>query len=121
LIFFILYKLLFMPPTQSQRSTSISAAEAKLDALQNLTYKQRSLNSTMKEKRALLENAQSELNDLNYDLVMAEKMAKSRELELRREELNREITSLSLQADSRARLDLKRREKQSKQTEMSNL
>jgi DNA repair protein RAD50 len=75
----------------------------------------------MNQHRASLETAQTELNSLNYETIMGEKMAKSRELELKREELNREITSLSLQADSRARLDLKRRERQSKQTEMANL
>ena len=54
------------------------------------------------------------MKSTNYDERIAEKVARARTMEDRRDELNAEIRSLSLQADSRARFDIKRSEVKSK-------
>ena len=58
---------------------------------------------------------------MNYDEKIAEKSSKARALEDQREHLNAEIRTLSLQADSRARLDIKRAEMKSKKNETQNM
>lgn len=60
------------------------------------------------EKKSRIEKLKSDLKTLQYESKSTEKNAKRVKLDERREELNQEIRSLSLQADSRARLDLKR-------------
>ena len=61
------------------------------------------------------------MKDANFDERISEKSSKARALEDRREDLNGEIRTLSLQADSRARLDIKRAEMKSKQNEVQNM
>lgn len=56
----------------------------------------------------------------NYDVRLVEFMKTGRSLEERREELNAELQSLTLQADTRARLDLKRTEIKTKSVEVQN-
>jgi DNA repair protein RAD50 len=53
-----------------------------------------------------------------YDVRLAEQTEKAKRLEEQREALNREIRALSLQADARAKLDLKRAETRSKNGEI---
>ena len=48
-------------------------------------------------------------------------MTKMRTLDVKKSELDKEITSLSLQADSRARLDLKREALRTKTSEVRNM
>jgi DNA repair protein RAD50 len=53
-----------------------------------------------------------------YDARLAEQTEKAKGLEEQREALNRELRTLSTQADARAKLDLKRGEVKSKNGEI---
>lgn len=67
-----------------------------------------------------LERIKDDIRSAKYDSRLAEKTDKTKSLEDKREELNAEIRTLSLQADARARLDLKRGEVKSKTSEIAN-
>ena len=75
----------------------------------------------IEEKKRRLDKFRKDIKEANYDERIAEKSSKARALEDRREDLNGEIRTLSLQADSRARLDIKRAEMKSKKNEMQNM
>jgi len=74
----------------------------------------------MEEKKARINKVKSDVKSANYDQRISEKTTKARTMEDRRDELNSEIRSLSLQADSRARLDIKRGEVKSKTGDIKN-
>jgi len=80
----------------------------------------RTLTADIGEKKSRINKIRADVKASNYEEIIAEKSAKSRTMEDRREELNAEIRSLSLQADARARLDIKRSEVKSKKTDVKN-
>jgi DNA repair protein RAD50 len=99
----------------------VTSAEASLDRTSSLTTDIRTLEGDIEEKRRRLDRARQEIKDGNFDERISEKSSKARALEDRREDLNRELGTLGLQADSRARLDIKRTELKSKRNEMRNM
>lgn len=62
----------------------------------------------------------SDFTDAKFDSRLQEKTEKGKRMEDTREQLNMELRTLSLQADSRARLDVKRAEVRSKTNEAGN-
>jgi DNA repair protein RAD50 len=62
----------------------------------------------------------SGFTDTKFDSRLQEKTEKGKRMEETREQLNMELRTLSLQADSRARLDVKRAEVRSKTNEAGN-
>jgi DNA repair protein RAD50 len=56
----------------------------------------------------------------NYEEKLAEKISKGRNMEDRRDTLNTELRRLGLQADARAKLDLKRTEFRTKTADVKN-
>ena len=109
-----------MVPQTTLRSR-ITSAESSLDQTSSLTTDIRTLQGDIEEKKRRLDKVRQEIKDANYDERIAEKSSKARALEDQREDLNGEIRTLSLQADSRARLDIKRAEMKSKKNEMQNM
>lgn len=91
-----------------------------MDASLSLTTEIRTLHGDMEEKRRRLDKAKEDIKASNYDERIAEKTSKARSVEDQRDDLNNELRSLNLQADSRAKLDLKRDEQKSKSNEMKN-
>lgn len=81
----------------------------------------RTLAGDIEEKKLRLEKTKSEIKSAGFDDRLAERAAKARHMDDRRDALNVELRSLSLQADTRARLDLKRGEMKVKQTEVNNM
>jgi DNA repair protein RAD50 len=71
-------------------------------------------------KKDRLDNLKASIASAKYDVRLAEFTKTARTLEERREELNSELQSLTLQADTRARLDLKRAEVKAKSLETQN-
>ncbi|KAI0822321.1 hypothetical protein BC628DRAFT_691139 [Trametes gibbosa] len=102
----------------STLQSKISEAERDIDAARLLTSRLADLNADIEEKRRRLEKAREDLRDANFEDKIAEKTSKSRSLDLRRDELNSELRSLSLQADSRAKLDLHRAQVKTKDAEI---
>jgi DNA repair protein RAD50 len=88
--------------------------------MSTLTTEIRTLQGDMEEKRRRLEKSKGDIKTSNYDERISEKTSKARAMEEQRDNLSAEIRMLSLQADSRARLDLKRDELKSKQNELKN-
>ena len=80
----------------------------------------KTLHADIEEKKARIEKIKVDMKSANYDERVAERVGKARTMEDRRDELNSEIRSLSLQADSRARFDIKRSELKSKQGDIRN-
>lgn len=108
-----------MIPQATLRS-KITSAESSLDQTSSLTTDIRTLEGDIEEKKRRLEKVRQEIKVTNFDEKIAEKSSKARALEDRREDLNGEIRTLSLQADSRARLDIKRAEMKSKENEVQH-
>ena len=106
---------------QATLRMKVTSAEASLDQTSSLTADIRTLEGDIEEKKRRLDRARQEIKDANFDERLSEKSSKARALEDRREDLNGEIRTLSLQADSRARLDIKRAELKSKRNEMQNM
>ena len=106
---------------QANLRSKITSSESSLDQTSSLTTDIRTLQGDIEEKKRRLERVRQEIKDMNYDEKIAEKSSKARALEDQREHLNAEIRTLSLQADSRARLDIKRAEMKSKKNEMQNM
>ncbi|KDQ62331.1 hypothetical protein JAAARDRAFT_66083 [Jaapia argillacea MUCL 33604] len=105
----------------SSLQSSISSNESILDASQSLAGKLRTVIGDIEEKKSRLEKLRQEIRAANYDERMSEKSKNARTLEDQREALNAELRSLSLQADSRARLDIKRTEMKTKETDVKNV
>jgi DNA repair protein RAD50 len=74
----------------------------------------------IQDKKDRLEKLRASVASANYDTRLSEFMKTGRALEEQREELNVELQSLTLQADTRARLDLKRAEVKTKSIEVQN-
>jgi DNA repair protein RAD50 len=81
----------------------------------------KTLHADIEEKKTRIEKIKSDMKSANHDERVTEKAGKARTMEDRREELNAELRSLSLQADSRARFDIKRSEVKSKTGDIRNM
>jgi len=89
--------------------------------MQGLASELRTLAGDIEEKKSRLEKIKEDIKAGNFDERLGEKAAKARSMEDQRDALNTELRSLSLQADSRARLDLKRAEMRSKTLDTKNM
>ena len=101
--------------------TSLSDAEREVDAAQTLPAKLKTIQSEIDDKERRLETSKNELLSAKFDEQLAEKEAKLRSMEATRDTLNNEFRTLSLQADSRAKLDLHRASLKSKTSEVKNV
>ncbi|KAI0917273.1 hypothetical protein AcW2_007450 [Taiwanofungus camphoratus] len=96
----------------------ISEAESEVDKADTLVSQLRTLQADMEEKQRRIETTRSDLRTASFDSHLSELNSKARGMEMKRDELTAEIRSLSLQADARAKLDLKRTELKSKTNEV---
>lgn len=88
--------------------------------MQGLAPELRTLSGDIEEKKLRLEKVKKDMKDANYEERLNTRASKARTMEDRRDGLNVELRGLSLQADARARLDLKRSEVKSKTLEVKN-
>jgi len=114
---FLLLRILYY---QQERQMNIRRAERQLEDEQSIQSELSLLQGDIDEKKSRLKKLRSDFSGASYDLRLQEKFDKGKRLEETREKLNMEIRTLSLQADSRARLDVKRAEVKSKTNEASN-
>lgn len=94
--------------------------EAKLDAAQDLSNELSHIATDIADQKDRLKKLQDDFAMANYATRLDEKTKESRELEDKKDALNGEFKGLSLQADSRARLDLKRAEIKAKMRDVKN-
>ncbi|KIM89254.1 hypothetical protein PILCRDRAFT_218441 [Piloderma croceum F 1598] len=104
----------------SDTQKKITTTEEKLDATETLSGELHTLIGDIDEKKARLEKVKSSMESSNYEEKLAEKISKGRNLEDRRDKLNTELRRLGLQADARAKLDLKRAEFRTKTADVKN-
>ncbi|KAF9463040.1 hypothetical protein BDZ94DRAFT_1362864 [Collybia nuda] len=102
----------------TERQSSIVKAERTIENQQTLPSQLKTLLADIEEKQTRLNKVKTDIAAAKYDSRLAEKSEKARVLEERREELNAEIATLSLQADARAKLDLKKSEIKTKKGEI---
>ncbi|CCM03496.1 uncharacterized protein FIBRA_05630 [Fibroporia radiculosa] len=98
----------------------VSEAENEVDQAEALTSQLRALQADMDEKSRRVEKSKTDIKAGNFDQRLSDANAKGRSMEMKRDELTAEIRTLSLQADARARLDLKRAELKSKSSDLNN-
>ena len=89
---------------------TISTDEAALDESGILATDLRRVSADVEEKKTKVVNMKAELEGHGFDKQLEEKARAVRHLEDERERISTELTSISLQADTRAKLDLKREE-----------
>lgn len=88
--------------------------------MQGLASELRTLSGDIEEKKQRLEKVKRDIKGANFDERLSERASKARVMEDKRDRLNAELRGLSLQADARARLDLKRSEVKSRALEVKN-
>jgi len=81
----------------------------------------RSLQADIQEKKNRIEKIKGDISSSNYDQRIQEKTDKLRALEDVREQLSSEMRTLTMHADAGIKLDLKKREINSKTTDIQNL
>lgn len=89
--------------------------------MQDLPTTMRILQAVLNDKTSRLQTAKSALASANFEARLAEIANKSRGFEDERDQLNSELQGLTLQAESRARLELKRGEIKSKTLEIESM
>ena len=99
---------------------SITADEAALDEARTLATDLRRVSADVHEKKTKVALMKAELEGHGFDKRLEEKTRAIRRLEDERERINTELTSISLQADTRAKLDLKREESRRKDREITD-
>ncbi|RPD62360.1 hypothetical protein L227DRAFT_34009 [Lentinus tigrinus ALCF2SS1-6] len=98
--------------------SKIGSAEREVDAARVLTSRLAELKADIEEKRRRLDRARQEITSAGFDKKITEKNQAGLALEQRRDSLNTELRALSLQADSRAKLDLQRGQMRAKESEI---
>lgn len=98
----------------------ILADEATLDESGTLATDLRRVSADVKEKKIKVANTKAELEGHGFDKQLEEKTRAIRYLEDERERISTELTIISLQADTRAKLDLKREEFQRKDRDITD-
>lgn len=106
---------------QEERQSKARSIEDNLEDLQILPASLRALQSDIEEKKGRLQKLKQDLVASNFDGRLAEKAENTRRMEAKREQLSFELQTLSLQADSRAKLELNRKEVKIKTSEIERL
>ena len=96
----------------------ITKAEREIENAEGLTAEYKSTEDDIEEKRRRIERIRSEFATSKYEERLLEKTNAIREMELRREALHSEMQVLNMQADVRARFDIKREELKGKEAEL---
>ena len=97
---------LILPQTDVQ--SAISSSEASFTAGQSLPRDLSAIRADMEDKEARIEKIKNEIKAAKYEEAIQDATNKIRGLEESREALNMELKNLTLQADSRAKLDINR-------------
>ncbi|KAI9566180.1 P-loop containing nucleoside triphosphate hydrolase protein [Boletus coccyginus] len=114
------YEKLQSSMQQKEKQEAISKAELAVETMQGLASELRTLSGDIEEKKQRLEKLKRDIKGANFDERLSERASKARVMEDKRDSLNAELRGLSLQADARARLDLKRSEVKSRTLEVKN-
>lgn len=104
-----------------ERQSSIRSSDRLLEDKATLQMAVDETKLEIEEKRSRIEKIKADIANAKYDEKIQEKVDQARNLEAKREELLEQSKSLSMQADSRAKVDLKRSEVKTKQKEIDSM
>ncbi|PCH40037.1 hypothetical protein WOLCODRAFT_162047 [Wolfiporia cocos MD-104 SS10] len=104
----------------TKAQTRVAEAEAEFDKATTLTSQSQILQADIEEKELRVEKTKADIKSANFEQRLADANTKARSMELRRDDLTAEIRTLSLLADTRARLDIKKADLKSKTNEVEN-
>ncbi|KAF8552026.1 hypothetical protein OG21DRAFT_1486552 [Imleria badia] len=110
----------FISMQKREKQEAISKAEITVETMQGLASELRTLSGDIEEKKLRFEKVKKDIKEANFEERLSERASKARVMEDKRDSLNTELRGLSLQADARARLDLKRSEVRSRTLEVKN-
>ncbi|KAH8104626.1 AAA domain-containing protein [Cristinia sonorae] len=96
----------------------ITQEEEKVDNLQNAPAALRRIQDDLADTDKRIGSSKAFIKEQNYDDRLSEKTTKIRHLEIQRDALTEEMRGLSLQADSRVRLDVNRTTLKSKTNQL---
>ncbi|KAF7792625.1 hypothetical protein EIP86_003722 [Pleurotus ostreatoroseus] len=99
-------------------NSAITKAEQDVDAAETLTSQLKLIETDIEEKEKRLQKIREEIKAANFDERITEKSTQMRSLSLKSADLEKEIQTLSLQADTRAKLELKREALRTKTSEV---
>ncbi|KAF8903154.1 AAA domain-containing protein [Gymnopilus junonius] len=102
----------------TDRQDKIKRTERALEDQQDLPGKLRGIKAEIEEKKDRLEKLQAGIVAANFQARLSEISSKNRAIEEERDQLNIELQGLTLQSESRARLELKKGEIKSKSLEV---
>ncbi|PPQ65386.1 hypothetical protein CVT26_000011 [Gymnopilus dilepis] len=102
----------------TDRQDKIKRTERKLEDQQDLPGKLRAIQAEIEEKKDRLEKLQAGIVSANFQGRIADLASKKKALDEERDQHNLELQGLTLQSESRARLELKRDEVKSKSLEI---
>lgn len=105
---------------QIERQQKVKQAGDTSESVESVGLYINTLAVEIQDKKDRLEKLRATVASANYEARLVEFTKTGRGFEERREELNVELQSLTLQADTRARLDLKRTEIKTKSVEVQN-
>jgi hypothetical protein len=88
--------------------------------MEGLASELRTLSADIEEKKLRLDKVKKDIKEANFEERLNERASKARVMDDKRDSLNAELRGLSLQADARARLDVKRSEVKSRTLEIQN-
>ncbi|KAH9480437.1 DNA repair protein RAD50 [Psilocybe cubensis] len=104
-----------------QNNDKVKKIERTLGNMEDLPTKMRVLQANLHDKTSRLQTAKSTMDSSNFEARMAELADGRRRLEDERDKLNNELQGLTLQAESRAKLELKRGEINTKTVEIESI
>ena len=107
--------------TQSELTKSIQSTESEIDNSSAVERTLSDLRAQISDKKARIDKIKSEIRTSAFEERDAEATGKVKRLEDSREALNAELRKLSLQADERAKLDVKRGEVRGREGEMKSM
>lgn len=99
-------------------NNAITKAEQDVDAAETLTSQLKTIETEIEEKEKRLHKIREDIKAANFDERITEKSTQMRSLSLKSADLEKEIQTLSLQADTRAKLELKREALRTKTSEV---
>ncbi|PPQ69607.1 hypothetical protein CVT24_001363 [Panaeolus cyanescens] len=105
----------------SEYQMKVNKLDRELEGLQDLPAKQANIRTSITEKKEHVEKVKSNIAAANYEKKLNERTSKARQLEEQRDQLSLELQAISMQAQSRATLELKRTEAKTKTSEIETM
>ncbi|RDB18009.1 DNA repair protein rad50 [Hypsizygus marmoreus] len=104
----------------AKKQASVIKAERTVESQVSLPSQLHTLQEDIAEKRTRLAKIKSDMGIAQYDAKLSERGNEGKKLEETRDQLNMEISTLSLQSESRAKVDLARTNIRSKKAEITS-